>query len=420
MNCLPVFALFGGEIPAMLNLTIVLFYTALLVVVTSVITMRSRDPDPMLGGRNMPWWLVGASIIGTNLSNLSFLTFPTIGFVLDKGVILANLMDILAGLIVCFFFVVFLRKTRDASIYTLLRDRFGMGMSLYVSGAFIVFKILYAGIMLCLVGKALHFITGVEVGSVILTCGTLVIFYTYMTGIEGVMWTDLFQIVLLVFASILALIFIGGSVSDSLSLQNLGWGDLRSMLEAGAEKGNLSGDSVVITLLFFITSAVSYFISDQTIGQRYLVARSDSHAKKGLLFASICMPLFAMIFLAIGVALYFYYTLNPNLLTPEVLADKDGIFAYYIANNFPNGLLGLIIIGILAAEMSTIDMGINSSSTVFCCNFWNPFVKKNEFIYAAEYVHYAELLARIWCACNHRWLFNSLEFGESPNHFLER
>ena len=376
MNCLPVFGLFEGDIPAMLNLTIVLFYSALLVVVTSVITMRSRDPDPMLGGRNMPWWLVGASIIGTNLSNLSFLTFPTIGFVLDKGVILANLMDILAGLIVCFLFVAFLRKTRDASIYTLLRDRFGMGMSLYVSGAFIVFKILYAGIMLCLVGKALHFMTGVEVGSIILTCGTLVIFYTYMTGIEGVMWTDLFQTVLLVGASILALIFIGGSVADSFTQQSLGWGDLRSMLEAGAEKENLSSDSVVITLLFFITSAVSYFISDQTIGQRYLVARSDAHAKKGLLFASICMPLFATIFLAIGVALYLYYTLNPTLLTPEVLADKDGIFAYYIANNFPNGLLGLIIIGILAAAMSTIDTGINSSSTVFCCNFWDPFVKK--------------------------------------------
>ncbi len=377
MQAIPAFGLLTENIPAMLNLTIVLSYAALLIVVTSVITLRSRDPDPMLGGRNMPWWLVTASIIGTTLSSAGFLAIPAIGFTLGIPVILGHFVDpVVAGLLACFFFIPFLRKTRDASIYTLLRDRFGMGVSWYASAAFIIYKLFYAGIILCLVGKALHFIIGVDVGSIILVSGLLVIFYTYMTGIEGVMWTDFFQTRLLLTAGILALTFIASNTIDSFTALNLGWSEAKTILKKGTEGESFFGTSFTLTLFFFITRGISFFISDQTIAQRYLVARSDKHAKGGLMVAALLTPLIIGIFIAIGIGLYLFYSVNPQLASPEILADKDGIFAYFIANNIPNGLLGLTIIGILAAAMSTIDTGINSTSTVFYCNFWEPFTQK--------------------------------------------
>mgnify|MGYP001432032672 CR=1 FL=1 len=368
-----------GAVPPMLNLTVVLLYATLLVIITSVITLRSRDPDPMLGGRNMPWWLVGASIVGTNISSISFLLIPSIGFTLDVNVMVSDLLDAVGAIIACFFFVVFLRKTRNASIYTLLKDRFGTSVSLYISGAFIVFKVLYAGIVLYLVGKALHFITGADVENIIFICGILVIFYTYMTGIEGVIWTDFFQTLLLIFAGLLALFFIGQNILGNFSELGMHWSDAKGIFAEGMQGENVfSGDSLLVTVLFFITSASSYFVSDQTIAQRYLVARSDSHAKKGLIAASLCMPFFAIIFIFIGLGLYLFYALNPTLASPEILADKDGIFAYFIAHSLPNGFLGLAIVGILAAAMSTMDTAINSSSTVFYCNFWEPFTQSTE------------------------------------------
>lgn len=72
----------------------------------------------------------------------------------------------------------------------------------------------------------------------------------------------------------------------------------------------------------------------------------------------------------------FFYKLNPMLI-PEGLSSNQ-VFGYFIAHRFPNGLLGVAAVGLLAAAMSSIDTGINSSSTVFYCNFWEPFFQKTE------------------------------------------
>lgn len=56
----------------MFNVTLVLIYSAILVIVTSIISLRTNDPDPMLAGRNMPWWLVAGSIVGTGISSILF------------------------------------------------------------------------------------------------------------------------------------------------------------------------------------------------------------------------------------------------------------------------------------------------------------------------------------------------------------
>lgn len=226
-----------ANLPSMLNLTLLLFYLGVLVVITSLLSLRTRDPDPMLGGRNMPWWLVGASILGADLSSVAFLLIPVIGYMMNVPLIIGSLVEPIAAIIVSFFFVKFLRRARDASIYTLLKDRFGVEVSLCASGCFILYFALRGGPILCLVGQALHSITGADPGGIILSCGMVVILYTYMTGIEGVIWTDLVQTVLLSVAGLLALFFVGSSVFESFSAQDLGWADFRLILSEGAKEG---------------------------------------------------------------------------------------------------------------------------------------------------------------------------------------
>ena len=197
-----------------------------------------------------------------------------------------------------------------------------------------------------------------------------------MTGIEGVMWTDFFQTMLLALVGVLALFFIGSSISDSFSELNLGWLDLSSILSEGARNGEITTGSLGLVLLFFITRSVAYLSSDQSFAQRYLVARSDAHAQKGLLAAGVLIPFILGTFILIGAGLFVFYQANPTLI-PENLSN-DQVFGYFIAHSFPNGLLGMAVVGLLAAAMSSIDTGINSSSTVFYCNFWEPFSQKTE------------------------------------------
>ena len=269
----------------------------------------------MLGGRNMPWWLVGASLTGTYLSSVAFLIIPVLGYTIDISAIIAKLSThLVAAIIVTLCFVKFLRKTRDASIYTLLNDRFGRGISLYASGCYIAYQVLRGGLILFLVGQALHYITQADVSGIILVCGFIVIFYTYMTGIEGVIWTDFFQTILLATAGVLALIYIGESIFEAPSQSNLNWADIKSIIDVGMHDDAFITQSLGIAFMFFLFVELADFSSSQSFGQRYLVARTDKHAQGGLLFAGTCIPVISGMFMLIGVGLFVFYQLNPELL----------------------------------------------------------------------------------------------------------
>ena len=81
ISCLAVSYLNASQ---MSNVTIVLLYAALLVIATSMISLRTNDPDSMLAGRNMPWWLIAGFIVGTCISSIAFLAIPAKGYAFDK------------------------------------------------------------------------------------------------------------------------------------------------------------------------------------------------------------------------------------------------------------------------------------------------------------------------------------------------
>lgn len=372
----PFFAAASGVFTAasMSNITLVLLYAGLLVIITSVLSLKTNDPDPMLAGRNMPWWLVAGSIIGTDISSISFIGIPERGYSFDFSFLLGQVFGLLiAAPIVILGFLDFLRRTRDASIYTLLGDRFGKWASTYASVAFIIYMLARIGVITCLVAQGLHLMCGVDTLSVMLLTGAIVIFYTYMSGIEGVMWTDFFQTLILLIAGAWSIVFLiqGFEIITPEWIQGI---------QLNAELKNTVTDLVVhpglliVTILYWITESVEAYGTSQGFGQRYIVARSSLHAKVGLGVGAIGTIVSVGIFFAIGFLLYFYQQINPEAFA-GFTAGEEKIFAYFITNYFPDGLKGLAVIGILAAAMSTIDTGINSSSTVLICNLYEPYAK---------------------------------------------
>ncbi len=355
----------------MSNVTIVLLYAALLVVVTSLISLRTKDPDPMLAGRNMSWWLIGSSIIGTSISSIAFLAFPVQGYRLDFNFLLAHWINpIISVPIPLLFFVGFLRTVRNASIYTLLEDRFGAWASVFASLSFILYSILRMGVITCLVGQAIHVISGADVLSVILLTGSIVIFYTYMSGIEGVIWTDFFQTLILGAVGLISLYFLWVRIPHESFEMTAFFKELTPTAATPAPQWSFSG--IFLGSAFLIFDSLSCKIANQGFAQRYLVARSDSHAKIGMLISGLIIPCVVLLFFLIGVFLRIYYQREGIVL--EGL-EVQNVFSHFITHHFPNGLKGLAIIGILAAAMSTIDTGINSSSTVLICNLYEPYTR---------------------------------------------
>lgn len=120
-------------------------------------------------------------------------------------------------------------------------------------------------------------------------------------------------------------------------------------------------------------------MTDQVIAQRYLAGNSVRAARNSTFIAAIIATLTMMLFFGIGTALYALYSGTAlGQLPPEIAADTDKVFLYFLTQTIPNGLKGLIIVGILSTAMSTVDSGINSSATVFMSNIYDPHIKQGK------------------------------------------
>ncbi len=353
----------------MMNLTIVLFYTAILLIITAILGLRSNNPDPTLVVKNMPWWLVASSFLGTSISSIAFLAIPSKGFFFDLSYALGGVIGavFLGGLLSIVFFFYFLKKTRHASICVLLGNRFGRWAVVYASLSFIAYAILRMGVIICLVAEGLHLICGVDVLSVIVLTGLVVIFYTYMTGTEGVIWMDFFQTLLLSIAGLSSVLFLLYKLPYEWKILWPAIQTTPNFLE-GVDKIQSNTVLLGLSILFFTTDGLSFCSKDQGIGQRYFVTRSQAYAKWGLF---VGLMLSCCIFFFIGVLLCLLYG-EPSM---DMAGHMDNIFAYCIVQQFPDGLRGLIIVGVLAAAMSSINTGINSGSTILIYNLYEPFAR---------------------------------------------
>jgi SSS family solute:Na+ symporter len=129
-----------------------------------------------------------------------------------------------------------------------------------------------------------------------------------------------------------------------------------------------------VIFIFGIVENLKNFSVDQNYIQRFLSASSEKEAKKALwLGGMLYIPVSALFFM-IGTALFVYYLNVPVGTLPD---KADQIFPYFIVHELPVGLTGLVIAGVLAAGMSTLDSSLNSSATVFTVDFYKRVLRND-------------------------------------------
>ncbi|MCA9413697.1 MAG: sodium:solute symporter [Candidatus Omnitrophica bacterium] len=328
-----------------------------------------------LGGRNLPGWAVGISIFATIISSWAFLGLPGKSFK-DDIQFLMSIVPIPIAMWVCTkYFIPLFRNKVKLSAYEYLERRFGLFARFYGNIAFISGHIFKMGVVLMLMCKALGAMTGWNVDTLIVLIGLATITYTFFGGIEGVVWTDVTQGILLLgggFVSILFLLFSGTAGPSEV---------LGTAYEAGKFKvADFSFDwntiSVYVMLAFGLNLYMAKYSTDQTVVQRYLLSPNEKEAGKSLWVSLAFMAAVWVIFINIGALLWAFYEVHPGLLPDTVRAEPDAVFAYFIGHQLPPGLTGLILAGLFAASMSTLSSDLNSLGSVVVDDFYNK-IKKN-------------------------------------------
>ncbi|MHC4741594.1 MAG: sodium:solute symporter family protein [Planctomycetota bacterium] len=337
-------------------------YLAVVVGIGAYFSRREKTTnDYFLAGRRVPWWAASLSIFSTYLSAVTFMAIPAKAFATDWVTILVNLGIILATPVAVFCFLPFYRRLNVTTIYEYLEMRFSPGIRIYGSVSFVFLQLAKMGVFLLLPSLALSTVTGFNVYACIIIMGLLCTIYTVLGGIEAVIWTDVLQSCVLVGGGLLCIGTICGAEKFDFS------GMLRVANDADKfhifnTEGGIDSTVFWVVILggFFIQ--VIPFTSDQVIAQRFLTTRDEKSAARSLwAHAGIVVPA-SLLFFGLGTALFVYYSSRPELL-PTGDVKNDAIVPWFIATRLPAGIAGLVIAGVFAATMSTVDSGMHSIAT---------------------------------------------------------
>ncbi|MBN1346666.1 MAG: sodium/solute symporter [Phycisphaerae bacterium] len=329
-----------------------------------------------LGSRSMASWVVGLSMIATLLSTITYLAIP--GEMIKHGP--AYLLHLLAlapiFFIVGYLFVPFFMRLPITSAYEYLEARFGSETRTLGALFFVLIRIIWMSVVVYTASGALAKMTELPLWIVIVSVGVFTTFYAAFGGIRAVIWTDVIQFIIL----------FGGAV---FTVGYVTWtmGGFSSWVRVAIENTRLdspvwsSDPTTRLSVIGIIINTIAWFVctygSDQVVVQRYLSTRDAPAAKRSFLVCIIGDAALAIVLGAVGLALLAFFTQHGDLLTGEfkdgMVDQADHVFPYFIANQLPVGLTGLVIAALFAAAMSSLDSGVNSLSAVITVDFYNRF-----------------------------------------------
>lgn len=322
--------------------------------------------DFFLGGRSLPWPAVSGSIIATEISGVTFIGVPGMVYAAQGNFTYLQwgIGSIIARIIVGYFFVRAFYEREIYSPYDYMGNRLGEGVKRLATVMFQIGGILGQSVRVLVAALALKVVTPLGFEYCIIIIGFFAIGWTLMGGMRTVIWTDVMQFFLFIGAALLSIFWMIGGIEG-------GWS---SMVEISDEAGkfnllNLSKDPAAgftlwVAILAVPFQNVSMFGVDQLNAQRMFCCKSESDARKAILTSSGGIFI-TLLMLFVGASLYAFYnqTVQPesfaifdskiNSLKPS--ERKDAYYPVWIVAELPEGLRGLILAGIFAAAISSLD-----------------------------------------------------------------
>ena len=314
--------------------------------------------DYFLAGRRIPWWAATLSIFSTYLSAITFMSIPAKAFNANWLTVLVNIGIILVTPVTVYCVLPFFRRFNVTTIYEYLELRFSPALRVYGSLAFLVYQVSKMGIFLLLPAMALATVTGFNLYLCIVVMGLLCIVYTVMGGIEAVVWTDVLQSVVLIGGALLC-------VGMIFSAENFDFGKMMSVAVTDEANKFSVGDPATGVFWYFLVGGFFIqlfpFTGDQAVAQRFLTTPdSKSAARSAWAHAAMVVPA-SLLFFGLGTALYVFYASRPGEV--PVAGQTDIIVPWFIVQQLPAGFAGLVIAGLFAATMSSVDSGMHSIAT---------------------------------------------------------
>ncbi len=362
----------------LLDYVVVFLYLAGIGAIGLTISLKGQKTTSkyFVADKQIPSWAVAFTLMATLISSNTLVAHPAIVFkssmVLMPGFLLVPFVLVFVAYIV----VPFYRRVIGMSAYEYIGKRFGLGGRIFTSSGFIIDRTFDIGVTLVTTGIVVSVMTGWDIKWVLVGVGLFTIVYTCLGGIQAVVWTDVAQGVVLIGGGLLILILLlfsseagppGAVLGEAWRAGKFSFGNPEFSWQS------LFNTEERTVWMFLAAMAILWtrrYVCDQNMVQRYLIAKTDSEARKGTLMgAALSVPIL-LGFNLIGACLYGFYALT-DAQPPEIV---DHLLPHFVLDFLPAGIVGLLVAAILAASMSSLSSDLNSIATVLTRDYFQRFL----------------------------------------------
>lgn len=352
--------------------------------------------DYFLGGKSFGWFPLSLSTIATQLSAISFISAPAFVGLKEGGGMMWLTYEFavpLAMLFLMVFLIPPMYKAGIVSVYAYLEKRFSVSTRILVSLVFQVSRAFATSVMIYTVALILTSVMAIPMWQTILLIGAVTLVYSYQGGMKAVVYGDAIQMIILFFGIVVCLIagiqYIGGW-SEFVANVDRSRLDAVSFTSMGLEKGDEFGFWPMLIGGFFLY--VSYYGTDQSQVQRLFSAKDLGTVKKTLLFNGLLRFPVTFIYCIMGLVIGTLAVQDASFMNAIPKDKPDYMIPIFIREYLPHGVIGILMVAIFSAAMSSLSSAINSLSAATVEDFFN---RKKE-LPNDQYMRYSKMAALFW------------------------
>lgn len=352
--------------------------------------------DYFLGGKSFGWFPLAMSTAATQLSAISFISAPAfVGLKQGGGMkwLTYEFAVPLAMLFLMIFLVPPMYKAGIVSVYGYLEKRFNASTRVLLSIVFQISRAFATGVMIYTVALILTSVLSIPMWQTILVIGVVTLIYSYQGGMRAVVYGDVIQMLILFIGIAICLGFglhyTGGweNVMANVDPARLKVVDFGSM---GIEEGDEFGFWPMVLGGFFLY--VSYYGTDQSQVQRLFSASSMQTVKSTLLCNGLMRFPITLFYCLMGLVIGAFALSEPAFLNQIPEGQPDRMIPIFIRDYLPNGVIGLLIVAIFSAAMSSLSSAINSLSAASV----EDFIHRRNPLTDQQYMRFSRYFALFW------------------------
>jgi len=351
---------------SILDITIFAIYILGVLAVGVYATRKGKQTkrDYFLAGDQLSWWLIGGSIIASNISSHSLVGIMGVAYSRGFIAVIIDWAAILVGFnALLWIFLPFYIRNGFYTVPEFLQKRFGDGArATYTVLILMTYVFVEIGAVLYLGAYSLHSLLNIPVMTSVFILAFATGIYTITGGLRAVIWTEMLQVVILLMGcAVLSYVTISAAGGISAVMEtSKDWDLFLPADDPDFPWTMYLGGTLCISIFYCATN--------QFIVQRVLAGKNEWHARMGVIFGNY-LKFFIPFIITI-----------PAIVAPKLfpnLEKADMVFPTLVGNLLPSGLIGLVMAGLIASVMSHLSGAINSSTTILTMDVYLPYFRRH-------------------------------------------